>query len=107
MEIADLGIHAVALTNAIEPRAGIEPLGVGASAPEIDPTRPAIIGIDELLAEQYRHIAEAGCDLVEMRGACGLVDTRWQPILNNCGDHDVVLQMINSPADAAAGSSRR
>src|SRR6516164_2946149 len=106
MEIANLGIHAVAFTNAIEPRAGIEPLGVGASAPEIDPTRPAIIGIDELLSDQPRYIAETGCDAAEMRGAGGLVDTRRQPVLNNCRDHDGVLRMINSPAGAAADSSR-
>ena len=69
VEVADLGVHPVALADALEPGAGVEGLGVGAIPPQIDAARPTVLGIDELLADQPPHLAEAGRDLTEMFGA--------------------------------------
>src|SRR5258706_16131410 len=58
-EILDLRVHAVARADAVAPRSGIERLGIGAGLPEVDATGPAVLGIDELLADQAGHAAEA------------------------------------------------
>src|SRR6516164_8127031 len=106
VEVADFGVHAVALANSLQPRTGAEGLGVGAAPPEIDSTRPAILGIDELLANQPRHIAEAGSNPAEMLGAGSLVDARRQPILNDRGDHNIVLLIFTQRASVTLARQR-
>src|SRR5437868_1707024 len=49
LEILDLRLHTVALADAVEPRAGIKSLGIGAAVPQIDAAGPAVLGVDELL----------------------------------------------------------
>src|SRR5215472_13017552 len=69
VEVLDLRIHAVALADAREPRPRIERLGVGARLPQIDAAGPAVLGINELLADESRHRPKARRDLAEMLGA--------------------------------------
>src|SRR6516162_58482 len=106
VEVADFGVHAVALADTREPGAGVEGFGVGAALPEIDATRPAILSIDELLANQPRHIAKAGGNPAEMLGAGGLADARRQPILNDRGDHNIVLLIFTRPASVTSARQR-
>src|SRR5258708_1487018 len=68
-EIFDLRIHAVAFTDAVAPRPRIEGLGVGPALPQIDAAGPAVLGVDELLADQAGHRAEAWRELAEGGGA--------------------------------------
>src|SRR6266849_11129964 len=70
----DLRAHAIALDDAVEPRAAVEDLGVLASLPLIDTSRPAALAPDEGLAEQSLHVLEPGRDLVKVRAAGGVVD---------------------------------
>src|SRR5258706_13854606 len=64
-EILDLGVHAVAFTDTVAPRSRIEGFGVGAALPKVDAAGPAVVGVDELLADQPGHRTEARCDLAE------------------------------------------
>src|SRR5579872_6107386 len=70
-EILDLRVHAVALANAVEPRAVVERFGGGAALPQIDAPGPTVLGVDELLADQPWYGPETGRDLAEMRSAIG------------------------------------
>ena len=106
VEVADFRVHAVALADAFEPRAGVEGLSVGAAPPQIASTRPAILGVDKLFANQPRHIAEAGSNPPEMLGAGGLVDARRQPILNDSGDHNIVLLIFTRRASVTSARQR-
>src|SRR4029077_13885766 len=93
-KILDLRIHAVALADAGEPRPAVERLGVGAALPQIDAASPAILGINELLAYQPRHAAEAGRDVAEMLGA-GVQINRWrQLVLHDRRDHRLFSSRI-------------
>src|ERR1700681_536843 len=74
----DLWLHAVALDDALEPRPGVERLGVLEAIPLVHAARPAAFGPDEVLADQPRHLAEVGCDLVKVLAARGIVDLRRQ-----------------------------
>src|SRR5712691_4702285 len=87
VKIFDLRVHAVAVANAVEPGSGIERVGVGAALPQIDAAGPAVLGIDELLADEARDVAEAGRDVAEMRGAGVEIDARRQLVLHDRGDH--------------------
>src|ERR1700736_3351137 len=87
VEMLDLRVHAVALADAGEPRPRIERLGVGARLPQIDAAGPAVLGINELLADEPRYRPKARRDLAEMLGAGLEVDTRGQAILDDCGNH--------------------
>ena len=44
-------VHAVALADALQPRPGLERLGRCPRLPEIDAAGPAVLGVDELLAD--------------------------------------------------------
>src|SRR6202171_890192 len=99
VEILDLRIHAVALANASEPRPRIERLGVGARRPQIDAPGPAVLGINELLANEPRHGPKDRRDLAEMLGAGLEVDTRRKAILDDCGNHGAhTSQTLNYPS---------
>src|SRR6516165_7189305 len=87
VEILDLRIHAIALADAGEPRPRIERLGVGARLPQIDAAGPAVLGVNELLADEPLHRPKTRRDLAEMLGAGLEVDIRWQAILDDCGNH--------------------
>ena len=83
----DLWLHAVALDDALEPRPGVECLGVLDAIPLVHAARPAAFGPDEVLADQPGHLAEVGCDLVKVLAARGIVDLRRQFVSYNGGDH--------------------
>src|ERR1700750_3144355 len=70
----DLWLHAVALDDALEPRPGVERLGVFDTIPLVHAACPAAFGPNEVLADQPRHLAEVGCDLVKVLAARGVVD---------------------------------
>src|SRR5438046_23447 len=80
VEILDLRVHAVALADAFEPWPIIEGLGVGAALPQIDAAGPTVLGIDELLAHQPRHLPKTRRDGAEMRGAGREID-RWRQLV--------------------------
>src|SRR5271156_5080380 len=83
----DLWLHAVALDDALEPRPGVERLGVLDAIPLVHAAGPAAFGPDEVLADQPRHLAEVGCDLVKVVPARGIVDLRRQFVTYNGGNH--------------------
>src|SRR6266851_5015269 len=87
LEKLDLRVHAVAVANAVEPGSGVERVGVGQALPQIDAAGPAVLGIDELLADEARDAAETGRNVAEMRGACVEVDAWRQLVLHDRGDH--------------------
>src|SRR5215469_3357895 len=103
VEILDLPVHAVPLADAGEARPRIERLGVGARLPQIDAAGPAVLGINELLADEPWHRPKARRDLPEMLGAGVEVDTRWQAILDDCGNHGATLpRTLNHPPSPKA-----
>src|ERR1700758_5365244 len=69
VEILDLRVHTVTLADAGEPRPRKKRLGIGARLPQIDAAGPAVLGINELLADEARHRPKARRDLAEMLGA--------------------------------------
>ena len=75
-EIFDLRIHAVARQNAVEPWSLVERLGVGQRVPLIDASGDAVLGPDELLADETLLAGEARRDLVEVRQAFVSADGR-------------------------------
>jgi hypothetical protein len=58
---------------------------------------PAVLGVDELLADQLGYVPEARRDAAEMRRAGGQVDVRRQLVL----DDPVIIVRFSSAARAA------
>src|SRR5262249_45948719 len=56
---------------------------------QVDAAGPAILSVDELLADQPGDVAEARCDGPEMGRASGQVNVRGQPVLDDRGNHRV------------------
>src|SRR5579862_8366143 len=102
LEILDLRVHAVALADAVKPRAAVEGVGGGARLPQVDPARPAVLGVDELLADQAGHGAEPWRDLAEMSGAVLQADVGRQTVLHDRGDHPVASCWVHSAASRSA-----
>src|SRR5258708_5014141 len=74
----DLRLHAVALDDALEPRPGVERLGVLDALPLVHAARPAAFGPDKVFADQARRLAEVRRDLVKVLATRGVIDLRWQ-----------------------------
>src|SRR5437899_3150076 len=89
MEKLDLWVHAVALADPLEPGPGVERVCGGAALPEVNAAGPAVLGVDELLADKPRYAAKARCDLAEMRGAGFEIDRGRQTVLHDRGDHRI------------------
>src|SRR5262249_8074877 len=87
LEELDLGVHAVALADAVQPGPGVERIGRGLGLPQVDAAGPAVLGVDELLADQPRDVAEARGDGAEMSRAGGQADMRRQLVLDDRGNH--------------------
>src|SRR5258705_11848482 len=80
----DLWLHAVALEDALEPRPGVERLGVLDAIPLVHAAHPAAFAPNKLLAEYPLHLVEVGCDLLKVLSARGLVATLRQIVVNDC-----------------------
>src|SRR5262249_42662310 len=57
----------------------------------VDAAGPAVLGVDELLADQARYVPEARCDGAVMRRAGGQVDMRRKLVQDDRGNHRTVL----------------
>jgi len=86
VEVSDLRIHTVALSDAGEPRPRIECLGVGARLPQIDAAGPAVLGVNKLFADKPWHRAKTRRDLAKMLDAGLVVDVWRKAILDDRGD---------------------
>jgi len=87
VKVFNLRVHAIALTDAVEPRPRIERLRVGAGLPQIDAAGSAVLGINELLADEPWQGPKARRNFAEMFGARREADIRRQAILDDCGNH--------------------
>src|SRR5215472_4848855 len=91
LEELDVRVHAVALADPIQPRPGVERVGRRPRLPQVDAPGPAVLGVDELLADQPGYGAEARRDGAEMRRAGGEIDVGRQLVLDDRGNHRAVL----------------
>src|SRR5713226_3156598 len=84
----DVGVHAVALHDAVPPRTAVEGLGVLQGVPLIDAAGPSALAPDEVLADEPLGVAKARRDLVEVGAARRVDDVRWELVANGGGDHE-------------------
>ena len=92
------GSISVALDDAVPPRPGIEGLGGFARLPLVDPAGSPVIAADEVLADQPRHVAEAGRDLMVVVAAGRPVDGRRQRIADDGANHGVLPAFVPGAA---------
>src|SRR5262245_5876724 len=62
----DVGAHAVALNDSVEPWTGVEGLGVLERVPLVDAAGPPAVAPDEVLADEPSYLAKSRCDPVKV-----------------------------------------
>src|SRR6516225_1328986 len=99
-KVFDLGLHAVALEDALAPGPAVERLGVFEALPLINTAGDTALAAYEMLADETLHRAETGSDPLVVVAAGGTVDVAGQAIAHDGGNHLGILLGSGSTVEA-------